>query len=160
MRFFLYMIIFGFTFKSLANTKIIECRFSNPKYVGSFSLDAVGQGFIHFRSKNTSDKGSDMSCPLTIKYIQDVSQGISPSMTVEFFRNACQLRSGTDPDMFTRNIALYLDLLPNDKTRAKLNWLKEYDPESCKIKNIRLFDLRLNAKKFKKGLWGKPIIKN
>ena len=135
-----------------ANTTILECDFSNPKYEGSVSLDALGEGVLRFRPKSSPNY---MSCPLSVQDLNDMSGAISPSIDLAFFRQVCQPFDTDYADIFIRDMFLSIDLSSNRPTQARFHWLKEYHPEECTIQTISLFDLKLNAKKFKKGLWGR-----
>ena len=157
MKFFLFLFILTLPYFTVANTVMIACHLSNPKYTGEISLDVVGKGLLQFqprRSKGTpSSDQSKISCPLVVHNIQDVSRGVSPRITLVFLRRPCQKGSKDfSSDIFTERIALDVDLL-NPKPMMRVRWLKEYHPRECQIKDIRLFDLRLNARKFQEGKW-------
>ena len=150
----LFLLIFG-SF-SFANTTIIECRLSNPKYVGIISLDAVGQGLMKLRPKGKSSSSRWISCPLSIYNIEDMSRGVSPSINFVFSKGACEFApEGFNLDIFTNYIVLYLNLWNEKQVNASVRWLKEYHLEACRISTIRLSDIRLNIRKFKRGIWGR-----
>lgn len=82
-----------------------------------------------------------------------MSQGIVPSIELTFFRETCQPFHRNYADIFIRDIVLLIDSVSDGQASARFHWLKTDHPEACTIKTIRLFDLRLNARKFKQGLW-------
>lgn len=141
---------------SLANTTIIECQFSNSKYQGVVSLDSIGQGLLEFQSKNSSSGASQKyTCPLLIQDMWDHSRAISPHIKIEFFKEVCQPFNASHTDMFSRDVVLSIDLSVNRPPSAYFYWLKAHQDGDCTINTISLFDLKLNARKFKKGLWGR-----
>lgn len=140
-----------------ANTLILKCDLSHPKYTGHVSVDAVGQSVLKFKPKKVSKKDKHqkmISCPLFIHNIRDVSRGVSPRISLVFLKDACQSTpKNFDSSIFTRRIGLDISLLNVEKPRGRLRWLRASHPENCLIKNIRLSDLKLNAGKFYRGLW-------
>ena len=152
------LILFFLVFRNLsfANTTIIECCLSNPKYVGVISLDAVGQGMMKFRSKSKSSNSRWISCSLFIQNIEDMSRGVSPSINFVFSKGSCKsVPENFNLDIFTNHIVLYLNLWNEKRVSARVRWLKEYHQEVCLINTIRLSEIRLNIRKFQRRIWGK-----
>lgn len=134
------------------NTQILKCRVANPEWTSLFILDAVGTGFLKF--KKTGNNNS-YTCGLKVDYINDGQRAVSPNITVEFMRGACDPELGPlDQEVFDR-FTLTVDLTRKDKPEGRVQWLKRKQPDPCIVDKISMFDISMNAKKWIEGTWGR-----
>ena len=134
------------------NTQILKCRVANSEWNSLFILDAIGTGFLKFKK---SSNNNSYTCGLKVDYINDGQRAVSPNITVEFMRGACDPELGSlDQEIFDR-FTLMIDLTRKDKPEGRVQWLKRKQPDPCLVEKISMFDISMNAKKWVEGTWGR-----
>jgi hypothetical protein len=134
------------------NTQILKCRVANSEWTSLFILDAVGTGFLKFKKAGNNNS---YTCGLKVDYINDGQRAVSPNITVEFMRGACDPELGPlDQEVFDR-FTLIVDLTRKDKPEGRVQWLKRKQPDPCIVDKISMFDISMNAKKWIEGNWGR-----
>lgn len=134
------------------NTQILKCKVSNPEWNSVFILDAVGTGFLKFKKNGNN---TSYTCGLKVDYINDGQRAISPNITLEFIRGACDPELETlEQELFDR-YTLIVDLTKKDKPEGRVQWLRKKQPDLCIVEKMSMFDISMNAKKWVEGTWGR-----
>ena len=159
---FLFLFILIFRDISFASAAIMECYFSNSKYIGVISLDAISQqGMMRFKPKNEPSDSHWISCPLFVYDIKDLTKEVSPMIHFVFYKGLCEsVPKDFNLDILTNHIVLYLNLWNERDIKAYIKWLKEYHRDACYIDTINLYFIRLIIRKFKIGTWGRGFAIN
>lgn len=150
---FLVFSVVIFSYSSYAqNSEILNCQVTNTDWSAKFILDSIGSGFLKF--KKAGDPKS-YTCSLKLEFIQDGKQAVSPHITIDFVRGACEPNLGLLEQDILENFGLIINVRQKDKPQGKVQWLKKKQPEPCQIEKIRMFDISMNAKKWRNGTWGR-----
>ncbi len=134
------------------NTQILKCRVANQEWTSVFILDAVGAGFLKIK-KNSNNNSH--TCSLKIDYINDGQRAVSPNVTIEFIRGACDPELGLLEQEIFDQFTLIIDITKKDKPQGRVQWLKRKQPDACVVEKMSMFDISLNAKKWVEGTWGR-----
>ena len=134
------------------NSQILKCRVANSEWNSLFILDAIGAGFLKFKKTGSSNS---YTCGLKLDYINDGQRAVSPNITVEFMRGACDPELGPLEQEVFDSFTLNVDLSRKDKPEGRVQWLKRKQPDPCIVDKISMFDISMNAKKWIEGTWGR-----
>ncbi len=149
---FVLLLIFICSSGYAQNTEILNCKVSNAEWTAKFILDSAGSGFLKF--KKASDPKSYI-CSLKLEFIQDGQRSISPNITVDFVRGACDPELGSLKQEIFERFSLIVNIRRKDKPEGNVQWLRRKQLDPCHVEKIKMFDISMNAKKWQNGTWGR-----
>lgn len=153
-RIFLVLMMFSFAAGAQTqNGQIVKCRVQNPQWSALFILDAIGAGFLQVKATGQTQTHT---CSLRLTDLSDQTRGVASVIKIELDRGSC------DPEMdpahknkILKELALRIDMNNPQSPKADLYWLQNVQPEKCRLEKFNLYDVQMDAKKFREGTWGK-----
>jgi hypothetical protein len=129
-----------------AGNEMILCSTQSPRWKSTLSVSNLGSSTLRIQNLKT---GAKSLCSLTPRSLFDLTRGEAPSFKLQLNTDHCDLQ----PDPLLKEIHLTLMLNNGKAGDARFHWLRNEQPEICKISQAQMFDLKLNAKKARSGKW-------
>lgn len=135
------------------NAVILRCKATNAEWKASAQLDSVGAGLLEFTKAGDS---TAYACALKLNQIYDGQHAVAPIFRIEFTRAECdpELTPALDGTL-SQKLTLIIDLPNTSKPTGVVQWLRTKQPDDCVVEKMNLFDLQLNAKRWKAGNWAR-----
>lgn len=133
------------------SSEILKCRVINEEWTALLTLDAIGAGLINFKK---SGNNLSYNCSLNVAFINDGQRAVSPNVTIEFIRGACDPDLGEIEKEIFEQFTLIIEIY-KENYNGKMQWLRKKQPDNCEVEKISIFDISLNTKKWREGIWGR-----